>query len=396
MSRRVPARKLGPIFLLIFVSLWLVPERILSIPSICSFANKSPSSARTCREGTRKCYSRVVCVLNTGNINDTGRDDIFNHSFHTLPRLYVGGTTTAPPLAPKVQIPLTPEQAHYVTKVMRMGTKKSRDSMIRIFDGTNGEWLAQIRVLTSDGVEANMKDKLSGNKRRRRQGEVMNVVAQCQRQLRSQPDSSALLGTQPWLFFAPIKKARVKLVLEKATELGVAQIMPILTERCDPASVRDCCLPLNIEKLAIYTLEAAEQCERLTVPPVTLECGAAATTTDADKEPWNLKQLLKTWSLDSACYQNLHLLLCRERSARECLPLLKVLREQVCEQHDVAFVIGPEGGWSVDEQAMMDEYCHSNGNIHSVSLGSLVLRAETAAIAALGAYMLYKDDDTVY
>lgn len=294
-------------------------------------------------------------------------DDVLNHQqeeehpkYHTLPRLYVGDTVACR-LAMGMNFTLSPEQAHYVTKVMRIGTKKSRDS-VRVFDGINGEWSAKISIQQED------------SRTRRRRDDERIITALCTRELRPQPSAEA----QPWLLFAPIKKQRIKLMLEKCTELGVGRFVPILTERTEPSCVLD--MTRNMDKLRAQTVEASEQCERLTVPSLSL-C-----ISDSAEDPWDLRTLLHEWSTaDEFCDK--HLLICRERSANGSVPVLKLLKD-IPTVESLAFVVGPEGGWSPGEEALCDRYTFSSSNIHSVSLGSLVLRAETAAIAAVTACML--------
>lgn len=291
-------------------------------------------------------------------------------NFYTLPRLYVGPGTR---LSDGMNFELTPEQAHYVTNVMRIGKRKSRDS-IRVFDGINGEWLAQIHI----------EESASATQKRKRRRDDATVTAQCIRQLR--PQQQELMET--WLFFSPIKKQRVKLMLEKCTELGIGRFIPIVTERAEPSCVRD--VLRDTDKLALQTIEASEQCERLTVPPIDIAC---VSSDDLDEKPWDLKTLLKTWSTQDE-FRNRHLLICRERTAECSTPILKVLHTILEEitVTGVAFMIGPEGGWSRDEELLCDQYSSSSANIRCVSLGLLVLRAETAAIAAASVYMLFQEE----
>jgi len=117
------------------------------------------------------------------------------------------------------------------------------------------------------------------------------------------------------------------------------------------------------------------------------------------EDVWDLSTLLSEWSTRES-FRDVHLLICRERTAGCSVPVLKLL-ENLCNNKTfsgVAFVVGPEGGWSPSEEALCDQYTLSSSNIHCVSLGSLVLRAETASIAAVGACALYQDlhkDDKV-
>lgn len=158
-----------------------------------------------------------------------------------------------------------------------------------------------------------------------------------------------------------------------------------MTERADPSSVRD--VTRDLEKLTAQTVEASEQCERLTVPPLSI-----CISDGKAEDPWDLPMLLKEWSSNEA-FRDKHLLICRERTASGSVPVLNML-ENLCTGDTstvIAFVVGSEGGWSLLEEALCDEYASSCDNIHCVSLGSLVLRAETAAIASITAYMLCRN-----
>jgi 16S rRNA (uracil1498-N3)-methyltransferase len=284
----------------------------------------------------------------------------FNESLHTLPRLFVVSR-----LGKNVEVTFTPQQAHYVTKVMRMGRKKTR-AYLRVFDGVNGEWLAQVQT-----------EQESDTERKRKRRDDFALKARCLRQLLPQDDNKML----PWLFFAPLKKPRVKIMLEKCTELGVGRFIPLITERTDPGSIRDCVE--NLDKLAVQTIEAAEQCERLTVPPL------STTFLPNDDVSWDLSTLLTKWSDTS--FDNRHLLILRERTVDGAIPILSMLQNLNVNSMSVAFVVGPEGGWSPTEEALCDQYATNSDYIHCVSLGPLVLRAETASITAVSAFMLCQE-----
>jgi 16S rRNA (uracil1498-N3)-methyltransferase len=311
-----------------------------------------------------------------------GDNDDLGHAmsgYHTLPRLFVGDSVSSLPLTLNARIPLTQDQAHYCTKVMRMG-RKDKGNLLRIFDGVSGEWLAELVEGPSDAV-------YSTNKGRRRRDETDILMVQCVQQLRSQEADEASFN-RPWLFFAPIKKSRAKMLLEKCTELGVGRLTPILAERCDPVAIRHC--TTNFDKLKLQLVEASEQCERMTVPELSLNVPSALSP---HAEPLDLKRLLELWS--SISEEGRHLLVCRERSVRNCEPMLQILRRlhsKTDRMPLVAFLVGPEGGWSAGEQDLLDEREVASDCIHSVSLGDLVLRAETAAMTAVGSFMLFQDE----
>ena len=236
----------------------------------------------------------------------------------------------------------------------------------------------------------------------------------------SSEDTSAYIPTSPWLFFAPIKKQRAKRMVEKCTELGVQLFCPILTEYTDTAAVQACIGNVDIlsntnsentdvvmyqdagskakkksrgdaEKLSLVACEASEQCERLSVPSfvTTLMSGEES---HSDRI-MTVEQLLQAWTDSESSLGNDRLLLvCRERT-EERINVVSILEavEKASELgKEVAFLVGPEGGWSSEEEAWFDAYSKSHlEKVMGVSLGSNVLRAETASILAIGAVALW-------
>ena len=142
----------------------------------------------------------------------------------SLPRLFVGG-----PLGPRISIDTDAGQANYLGNVMRL---KAGDEVL-LFDGASGEWLARI-------TEARKKRMTLVIERRTGQQEAV-------------PDC--------WLAFAPVKRSQSDWLVEKATELGVARLVPVTTSRTIVERVR-------LERLETIAAEAAEQCNRTTVPPI--------------------------------------------------------------------------------------------------------------------------------
>ena len=147
-----------------------------------------------------------------------------------------------------------------------------------------------------------------------------------------------------WLLFAPLKKARTDFLVEKAVELGATALHPVLTQN---AEARE----LNMERTKTRIIEAAEQCERLDIPA--------------------LHPAIKL----AVIPQNITIFACIERSNAETPPLI----DAIPPDGDIALLIGPEGGFSGDEIAAL--LCSKN--VISVTLGPRILRAETAACAAL-------------
>ena len=357
-----------------------------------------------------------------------------SEDYNSLPRLYMGNgipnvASRSDVLQKDRTFVLSSDQSHYLSKVMRVFSKKRKSPpLVRAFDGMNGEWLCEV-VLPSQDV--------SQGKKRKRSRDDSPLEAKCIKQLRVQ----TLSQMNPWLFFAPIKKQRAKIMVEKCTELGVDLFSPISTEFTDSSAIMSCGVgnidsgtfdeeddPMSIlygnpsssknkknsetsEKLFMVALEAAEQSERLTVPKY------VGTFVDNDEESDNVQtrsitevtSLLSEWVLESrkvsddaetsdyviglrGQHKSRMLCICREREegSEGVLPILDAVEKASVTGKDVALVVGPEGGWSVDEESLFDTYCRLYPeSITGVSLGSNVLRAETASILALGAVALW-------
>lgn len=217
------------------------------------------------------------------------------------------------PLGQGQSVPLTRAQAHYLFGVMRLST----GSHVLVFDGANGEWLAEV-------AEAGKR------------GGTLQVLTQTKPQ-HVPPDL--------WLVFAPVKKARTDFIVEKATEMGAARIVPMQTEFTNSGRVQ-------MERLQCHAIEAAEQCGATFVPEV------------ADMV--RLERLLADWDA------NRRILFCDEGRAGSASTIPD-------RQGPWAILIGPEGGFSAHERKKISELDHA----HSISLGPRILRAETAAVAAL-------------
>jgi len=228
---------------------------------------------------------------------------------HKLPRLLHAGQAG---LATNTLIELDRAQAHYLLDVMR---RKVGDQ-VRLFNGQDGEWLASISEAT----------------RRRCQLRVDELL----RKPAEEPG--------PTLLFAPIKKSRLDMLIEKATELGVSKLMPVTTRRTIVDRV-------NAERLQAIAVEAAEQCERLTVPAIF--------------ELQTLEQALTAWPDDQPLYV--------ADESGNGQPLLQALKPD----RPAAFLIGPEGGFDPAEI----DHLNQHPAVVKVDLGPRILRAETAAIA---------------
>ncbi len=229
------------------------------------------------------------------------------------------------PLAAGAPIALRREQAHYLGGVMRQGA----GDVVALFNGRDGEWRARI-----DHIHRG------------------NAALQCVDLVRAQTAEPDL-----WLLVAPIRKARFELVVEKATELGVAAIHPVVTRRSE---VREA----KAERLTAIAIEAAEQCERLTVPAI------------AEAQP--LARLLDRWP------SGRHLFMCDE--ARDSPAMAAALAAS--PSGSAAILIGPEGGFAPEERELL----RARPFVTPVSLGPRVLRAETAAIVAVSLWQMLAAD----
>ncbi|CAB1109396.1 unnamed protein product [Ectocarpus sp. CCAP 1310/34] len=328
------------------------------------------------------------------------------------PRVYLNGAN----LHVGQTVQLTPEQTRYLVSVMRL-----RDgSPVRVFDGVNGEFLAAVATSSSTSSSSRLErsgEKIgSGRGGRRGRGKRSTVGADKVVELRVE----CLTRRQPGiggggdgevedvdapeieLVFAPIRKQRLKMLVEKAVEVGASRLTPVLTARTQKGAVSDASM---LDRLgAVTAVEAAEQCERMTVPPVA--------------SPVTLASYLRSLELrQSSCDLSSIIGLARDRGGDLSLPDIVF----VCKERDVdappllealaeyeqafseerrqdhvnssdgsrnanaAFLIGPEGGFDPDEIGALAQYPF----VRFVSLGRTVLRAETAAVYALSSWSAF-------
>ena len=232
-------------------------------------------------------------------------------------------------LAAGLSLSLAREQAHYLGTVMRL---KPGDGLA-LFNGRDGEWTARLEAVAKKGAE-------------------VAVLAQ----RKAQPAMPDL-----WLVFAPIKKARIDFVAEKATELGVSEIRPVITRRTVMTRV-------NTARLAANAREAAEQCERLEVPRIA--------------EPKPLGALLEQWP------PGRRLLWCDEHGSGPPIAEALLGLEAAERRAPWALLIGPEGGFDESERQALATLAAA----FPVSLGPRVLRADTAAAAALSVWQAVVGD----
>jgi len=207
--------------------------------------------------------------------------------------------------------------------------RQAEGDQLRLFNGRDGEWLAEITAQAKRG------------------GAVTCLAPSAQQ--RMPPDL--------WLLFAPIKKARTDFIVEKAAEMGASRILPVITRFTNSERLRT-------DRLRAHAIEAAEQCEGTYVPEVF--------------EPQQLQALLEDWPGDRK------LMFCDE--ARTARPAFQALTAEAPGKW--AILIGPEGGFEAEEAARLREMAQ----VVPVTLGPRILRADTAAVAALAVWQAVLGD----
>jgi 16S rRNA (uracil1498-N3)-methyltransferase len=232
-------------------------------------------------------------------------------------RLYVTGD-----LGDGVAVTLDEGPTHYLLHVLRARP----GDRVALFNGRDGEWLAELTAAAKRGV-----------------------TARCLKQTARQAG-----GPDIWLAFAPVKKTPADYLVQKATELGVARLLPVMTRRTIVTRV-------NEERMAANAIEAAEQSERLTVPEI-----APVTT---------LEKLLAAWPKERRLY------FCDEGG--DAIPLA-----QAAASGPAATLTGPEGGFDPAERELL----RSQSFVTPVTLGPRILRADTAALAALAVWQSVAGD----
>ncbi len=232
------------------------------------------------------------------------------------PRLYVD--PDAATLRAGVTLPMREAQAHYLGTVLR----RAAGDGVRLFNPRDGEWQAEIAGL-----------------QRRGQGGFAITT-------RLRPPAPE---AGPLLLFAPVKRDATDLVVRMATELGVSGLRPVVTARTNAARV-------NLERLQAIATEAAEQCERLSVPTIDAAC--------------RLDAMLSEWPQATGL-----------AAAVERMPAERMAAEMGAPGRPLpdALLIGPEGGFAPPELDAL----RGRPFVTLISLGPRILRAETAAVAGL-------------
>jgi len=230
-----------------------------------------------------------------------------------------------------VEITLLGAQSHYLRNVLRLKSGVS----VALFNGRHGEWRARI-------IDAGKKET--------------TVCVQDQTRYQSAvPDL--------WLVFALLKQSRLNFVIEKATELGVSVLQPIFTQITDIGRT-------NVERLRAHAIEAAEQSERLSVPAI--------------REAVRLEGLLSNWP------QERRVLACVEAgAAKPIAEVLEAVTQEPASNHGTwAILVGPAGGFTRSELDALNKLPF----VTPVGLGPRILRADTAALAAIACWQAILGD----
>lgn len=222
------------------------------------------------------------------------------------------------------KIVLDAGQSHYLGSVMKVVPGDE----VGCFDGQSGEYGCEVAEIGKKNC-------------------VLNVISH-DRLFEPVPDI--------WLLFSPVKKDNTDFIIQKATELGVRRLIPVITRRTISARV-------NTERFALNTIEAAEQCRRTDVPEIS---GAV-----------KLENVLKTWDSCRPLY-----FMDETQNSR---PVAEVFASAPAP---CAILVGPEGGFDKAELECLRQLPYARG----VSLGRRILRAETAVAAALSCWQALSGD----
>jgi len=241
------------------------------------------------------------------------------------PRLYVDV-----PLAGGTAVPLDRDQNNYLRNVLRLG----QGDAVLLFNGRDGEWQAELAL---PGKRA--------------------LAAVPGKRLREQPRPLDL-----HFLFAPLKHARLDYLVQKAVEMGVSLLQPVMTKHTQVAR-------LNLERMRANAIEAAQQCGVLALPEIKEPVAFKTIAGNADA-----KRLLVFCDEDAEVTDPVAALAAARPQATALLPA-----EAVRRALPLAVLIGPEGGFAEDER----EALRQRPNVVRIALGPRILRADTAAVAAL-------------
>ena len=243
-------------------------------------------------------------------------------SYKAKIRLYFPGK-----LSLKSPIKLENKQVHYLINVMR----KKIDDSILVFNSVNGEFLAKISEIYKNTI-------------------IIDIIKKV-RDIKIENDI--------WLLFAPVKKSPTEYIVQKATELGVSKIIPIITERTITKN-------LNLNRMQDIAIESSEQCDRITIPEI---CAVK-----------KLKNLILNWDNDRIIF------FCDETIRNN--DVVKKDFQNLSTKSFGAILVGPEGGFSTNET----NYLREKKFIRPIDLGPRILRSDTAVIAALSLWHYLNGD----
>ena len=272
-------------------------------------------------------------------------------------------------LAENSKIELAGDHVHYVKTVLRLKV----NDCLRIFNGTDGEFLAQITDINKNNLSVRLKERLK------------------------KPYTESELT----LAVAIIKQDKLMLAINMATQLGVTKIIPLITRRCQLRSV-------NIKRLTKCVIEATEQSERLTLPiiekAITIQDylkknnNLMLYANEREKEEKSILRISPSLSDVYSCevkrgYAKINLKKSMKSVSRGVERMLihehpRTYKDDVANfssSSSITIIVGPEGGFTNDELELLA----SCKNTKSVSLGSNILRTETAAITAIAQVKLF-------
>ena len=241
-------------------------------------------------------------------------------SYKAKIRLYFPGKISL-----KSPVKLENKQVHYLINVMR----KKIDDSILVFNGVNGEFLAKISEIYKNTI-------------------IIDIIKKTR---------DVQIDNDIWLLFAPVKKSPTEYIVQKATELGVSKIIPVITERTITKN-------LNLKRMQDIAIESSEQCERITIPEV---CALK-----------KLKDLIPNWDNDRIIF------FCDETIRNN--DVIKINFQNLSTKSFGAVLVGPEGGFSTNET----NYLREKKFIRPIDLGPRILRSDTAVIAALSLWHYLK------
>jgi 16S rRNA (uracil1498-N3)-methyltransferase len=216
------------------------------------------------------------------------------------------------------------KQAHYLRNVLRLEV----GAPLLVFNGRDGEWRGVLEIVTKKQVSLRLVE-----------------------QSRAQDAPSDI-----WLLIAPVKKERLDYLAQKATEMGVGRLQPVITARTQGGK------SVKLDKLAANVIEAAEQCNIMSLPHI--------------EEPLRLDQMLRNWAADT---QGRQIIFCDEDAASGGLRANAPALIDALKGQKLALLIGPEGGFDEAERDALK----ARDDVHSLSLGPRILRTDTAMVAAM-------------